>query len=261
MDTLTGRCIWVTGASSGMGRVLAKKLCELGNFVIASGRNGGALQQLVLSSNGRMCALPFDVTSGDEGAEVCRRKLSEITDYLDMVICSAGVCEYEDQLKFDPHMYRRVFEVNVLGVVNTLHLAMPLLKKSERAPQIAVLGSLSSVVPMPRAEAYGASKAAVEYLVRSLQVDATRTPLLVSLIRPGFVKTEMTANNNFSMPFMLTPDQAAERIIRGLRQRRRVIDFPRRLSWPLRLMAVCSVLWSRHIAPRMSRIEARDWFK
>lgn len=253
MTGLTGKCIWITGATSGIGKALAGRLCEAGNFVIASGRNKDALNALILAAKGRMCALPFDVTADPQSIHAYRAHLHELTDYLDMVICCAGVCEYEDDLLFDPRMYRRVFDVNVIGTINTLHLAIPLLKRSSGQARIALLGSLSSVVAFPRAEAYGASKAAVQYLAESLSVDLKNTHLAVSLVRPGFVQTRMTETNDFPMPFMVSANTAADTIIRGLERGRAVIDFPRRLSWPLRSLHIVKWLWLRLIAPRLSR--------
>lgn len=259
MTELTGRCIWITGASSGMGKALAKSLCDMGNFVIVSARNKDALHQLVVAASGRMSAFPLDLAGGDEKLDEYAARLTNITDYVDMVICCAGVCEYENDLSFSPAMYRRVMEVNFLGVIKTLHLALPLLKRSSHTPHIVAVGSLSSVVPFPRAEAYGASKAALEYFIGALRADAAKLPLHISLVRPGFVKTEMTANNDFQMPFMLEADEAVAVIIKGIKSKKAVIDFPRRLSWPLRFFGVFSAIWNRWLAPKMTRITYDVW--
>lgn len=258
MAELTGRCIWVTGASSGIGKALASKLCEMGNFVIVSARSREPLNKLVVSASGRMSAFPIDLAGGRESVAEYAAKLNDITDYIDIVICCAGVCEYEDDLTFDPDMYRRVMDVNFVGVVKTLHLALPLLKRSSGVPQVIAIGSLSSVVPFPRAEAYGASKAALQYFMEALSADMSATPLKVSLVRPGFVKTEMTAANDFDMPFMLEADDAVKVIIKGIKMRKRIIDFPRRLSWPLRCLGAIGV-WRRWIAPKMSRVTRDLW--
>lgn len=261
MVEIKDRCIWVTGASSGIGKALAQHLCSQGNFVIVSGRNHHSLQQMVLAASGRMCALPMDLSVPDDELGPYAGRLQELTDYLDMVICCAGVCEYEDKLTFDPAMYRRVFEVNFLGVIKSLHLAMPLLKKSTREPRVVAVGSLSSAVPFPRAEAYGASKAALEYFMKSLQTDSVKIPLRATLVRPGFVATAMTSKNDFSMPFLMSPDEAAKIIVEGISQGRAQIDFPRRLSWPLRFFGAFFGLWRRWVAPKVTRITPDVWVK
>jgi NAD(P)-dependent dehydrogenase (short-subunit alcohol dehydrogenase family) len=261
MNSLQQSCIWITGASSGIGEALAQQLCAMGNFVIISARNQSRLQQMVLAAGGRMSALPLDLAAGDEEIKSAGARLRDITDYLDVVICCAGTCEYEDRLDFDPAMYQRVMEVNFLGVIKTLHLAMPLLKKSKNSPCVVAIGSLSSAVPFPRAEAYGASKAALEYFIKTLQTDTVHTPLRAILVRPGFVATEMTEKNDFSMPFLLSAEKAAAIIIRGIKSGKLQIDFPRRLSWPLRLAGLCFGLWRRWVAPRITRIRAEIWTK
>lgn len=259
MAKLSDRCIWITGASSGMGKALANTLCDMGNFVIVSARSKDVLQQMVLTASGRMSAVPMDFGAEGEQLAGYAERLAEVTDYIDIVICCAGVCEYEDGLRFDPTMYQRAVDINFMGVVKALNLAMPLLQKAVYTPQFVAVGSLSSVLPLPRAQAYGASKAALAYFMGALRADLANTPLRTTLVRPGFVKTKMTANNDFAMPFILDVESAAQIIINGIARRRTVIDFPRRLSWPMRLLGLCSAIWYRGLAPRVSRITSEAW--
>ncbi len=250
---LKDKCIWLTGASSGIGRELARQLCEQGNFVIASGRNVSNLNELVLWARGRANSLPFDMDLPDAQLQELQQRLTNITDYLDMVICCAGVCEYEDNLDFDPAMYRRVFEVNFLGVIKTLHIAMPLLNRCEHNPRIVLVGSLAGVLPFPRAEAYGASKAALNYFADALRLDAQGSRLGVTLVNPGFVRSPLTDKNDFPMPFLMGADQAARIIIRGIEKGKKNILFPRRLSWPLLSLSVFKSIWLGLIAPHLRR--------
>lgn len=254
MDTIRDKTIWVTGASSGIGRALALRLAEQNNFVIASSRGRDALAELQQTSPKRIRILDCDV-GADEQMEQTAARLAEMTDHLDMVIACAGTCEYDDNLQLDSASYRRVFDANYFGVVNTLRCALPLLADS-RAPVFAAVGSLSSVVGFPRAEAYGASKAALAYFLDAVRADACRTNLRVVHIRPGFIDTPLTERNDFDMPFLMTPEQAAERIERGLAASKHTIDFPRRLSWPLRFLGFFRSLWFRFCAPRMTRIRS-----
>jgi NAD(P)-dependent dehydrogenase (short-subunit alcohol dehydrogenase family) len=249
---LTGGCYWVTGASSGIGRALVKELVAAGNFVIASGRNKEVLCQLAGELGRYVKPFVFDVSSSS-GLEAAKLQLGEISDYLDGVIACAGICEYEDTLLFDPLMYERVFEANFLGVIRTLHLAKPLLERSERKPQFVAVGSLSSVLPFPRAEAYGAAKAALQYFVKAASIDLSHQKLQIILARPGFVATPLTGGNDFSMPFLMTPTEAAECIIKGMAAHKKIIDFPRRLSWPLRFLGMFDGLWCRFVGPKLTR--------
>ncbi|WGL16879.1 SDR family NAD(P)-dependent oxidoreductase [Microbulbifer bruguierae] len=246
------KIVWVTGASSGIGEALVRQLVEEGHFVIISGRNRDALLTIQQPTPKLIRVLPCDV--GDDGAmSDAGRALAEITDQLDLVIACAGICEYEDDLKLDIELYRRVFNANFFGVVNTLHYALPLLANS-RTPVFAAVGSLSSVVGFPRAEAYGASKAALSYFLDAVRADTSRVRLRTVLIRPGFIDTPLTESNDFSMPFLMSPQQAAQRILRGLEGKRSIIDFPRRLSWPLRLLGFFRPVWYKLCAPRITRI-------
>ena len=254
MAAIRDKTIWVTGASSGIGRALALRLAEQHNFVIASSRGREGLAELQRTSPQRIRILECDV-GDDAGMAAAGARLAEMTDHLDMVIACAGTCEYDDDLKLDIASYRRVFDANFFGVVNTLRQALPLLANS-RAPVFAATGSLSSVVGMPRAEAYGASKAALGYFLDAVRADCSHLRLRIVHIRPGFIDTPLTKRNDFSMPFLLTAEQAAERVERGLARGQHIIDFPRRLSWPLRFLGFFRFLWFRYCAPRITRIHS-----
>lgn len=253
MNKITGRCIWITGASSGLGKALAEQLAESGNFVIVSARSRTALTTLAQQYPGKIKPLPLDI-SRNLDLKAASIQLREITDYLDMIICAAGICEYEDNLNFNPDMYERTFDVNFLGVVRTLNIALPLLKKAQIRPQFAVISSLSTCVGFPRAEAYGSSKAALNYFMQSLRSDLSRIALDLNLVRPGFIATNLSKQNDFAMPFMMTPEVAAERIIKELGKRKFLIDFPVRLAWPLRIGGLLFSAWCKWIAPKLTRI-------
>lgn len=253
MSNISGRCIWITGASSGLGRALAIQLAEAGNFVIASARSSSELAALATHYPGAIKSLPLNVSNAID-LEKTATQLREITDYIDLVICAAGICRYEDNLSFNPSIYEEQMDVNFLGVVRTFKLALPLLKKSQARPHFAAVSSLSSCVGFPRAEAYGSSKAALNYFMQSLRVDFSQLPIDFSLIRPGFIATPLIHGNDFNMPAMMTPEAAAKQIIKNLVKRRFLIDFPKRLSWPLRLSGLFFNSWCRWVAPRITRI-------
>ncbi|WP_444931202.1 SDR family NAD(P)-dependent oxidoreductase [Microbulbifer sp. SSSA002] len=248
------KTLWITGASSGIGRALVLRLVQQNNFVIVSGRRLDALVELQKIAPHRLRTLNCDL-SDDAVMPGVARQLANFTDHLDMVIACAGTCEYDDELQLDVAMYRRVFDGNFFALINTLHCALPLLAES-RSPVFAALGSLSAVVPFPRAEAYGSSKAALAYFLESVRADSSLTPLRVVNIRPGFVDTRLTQCNDFAMPFLMTPDQAAECIENGLCGSGHTIDFPRRLSWPLRFLGLFRSIWFRFCAPKMTRVRS-----
>ncbi len=253
MNNIKGRCIWITGASSGLGKALTIQLVEAGNFVIASARSKAALSDLAKQYPGKIKILPLDVSRALDLKKTAA-EIREISDYLDMVICAAGICEYEDNLSFNPDMYERTLDVNFLGVIRCLNIALPLLKKSQLRPHFVAISSLSTCVGFPRAEAYGSSKAALNYFMQSLRADLSKIALDLSLVRPGFIATNLVAQNDFAMPFMMAPEVAAERIIKKLSARKFLIDFPRRLSWPLRAWGFFFSSWCKWVAPKLTRI-------
>ena len=254
---LSGATVWVTGAGSGLGRAVVQRLVEKGNFVIVSGRRREPLTKLSFDYGNQVKVVVCDVADPFSLSQA-QKEILEITDYLDCVIACAGICEYEDNVALSIDMYRSAMEVNFLGAVSTLSIAKPLLVQSERQAVFVAVGSLVSQIPFPRAEAYGASKAALEYWIKSLHTDLHTASWRVCLVRPGFVKTPMTEQNDFDMPFLQTPEQGAEAIIEGVESGRLIVDFPRRFSWVLRFFSAIEGAWLRWITPKMSRAQHDD---
>jgi len=252
MTTITDKTIWIVGASSGIGESLAIRLMEAGNFVIVSARSEDKLAALAQRNPQRIVPLPIDI-SKDSDVTSISQGLQAITDSIDIVIVAAGVVEYENDLLLDAAMYRRVFDVNFFGMVNAIAIAKPFLEASPHKGYIVGLSSLSMMIGFPRAEAYGASKAAVDYFLHSLMIDLPQRKFDVSVVRPGFVKTPMTSVNDFPMPFLMTAEQAAGRILRGMEKRQRVIVFPKRFAVMLRLLSCLPWLWYKYLGPKTSR--------
>lgn len=250
--SITGKTIWITGATSGIGQALAKRLATMGNFIIVSGRRNAELQKLVEEFPEKMQALPMDV--GDSNAlPQIRQKIAAISDSLDMLIIAAGTAEYEDNLTFDITMYRRVFDANFMGAVNTMSVALPLLHKAQQKAHIVGISSLSVLVPFPRAEAYGSSKAALEYFLNTLRSELPERKFDVTVIRPGFVSTPLTAKNDFPMPFEMPVQKAVDHIVKGIAKRKRQFSFPWTLTSILTFFSWLPALWYKVIAPKMKR--------
>jgi NAD(P)-dependent dehydrogenase (short-subunit alcohol dehydrogenase family) len=246
---------WVTGASSGIGLALALRLAERGHRVWISARSSAALRQLAQLHSG-LVPLPCDVTDDAAMAELFAAAL-EPPPWLDGAILCAGTCEYVDPPALDAAAFQRVFAVNLFGVVNASRAALPLLhatakRRPGNKPQLAGVGSLASTVGFPRAEAYGASKAALSYFFDSLRCDVQQD-IDVTVIHPGFVTTPMTASNDFPMPFVWTAEQAADYILARLGARPRRISFPWQLRSLLGLAAALPAVWYRLVVPRLTR--------
>ena len=252
-EKITDENIWITGGGSGIGRSLAQHLADMGNYVIITGRNQQNLETTRAHDPKRIVTLPLDVT-GEDVVTVAREKMKEITDSLDRVILGAGTCEYVDDVsELDIDLFRRVFEVNFFGMVNSVSIATPFLTNAQRRGHIITLGSLSTVVPFPRAEAYGASKAAVNYFFDSLRMDVSGRNIDVTVVSPGFVDTPLTRRNDFQMPFLMEADEAARIIIKGMTRREKQIIFPGKLKWLLYLGKMFPGIWFNMMVNRMAQ--------
>lgn len=249
---ITEKTIWITGASSGIGLAIAQRLAAQNNFIIVSARSSEKLEALCSSQPDKFALLPMDVSDSKALSHV-RELLCDITDYLDMLIMCAGTCEYDNGPSFDGDLYQRVFATNFFGAINTVQLALPLLKKSERRAEIVGVSSLSTLAPFSRAEAYGSSKAALEYFLSSLRVDLIDSNIDVTIVRPGFVDTPLTRRNDFDMPFIQTPEEAASAVIKGLVNNRRVINFPWKMVVTLKVLYTIPWIWFNVISKKLKK--------
>jgi len=251
-DNWKGKTVWLTGASSGIGRILAVKLANLGCTVVISARRLEILQEVAKHAPQQILPLEIDVSDISQRYQV-RQKLADRVESIDIALFVAGVVEYEDNLSFDIERYQKVFDVNFFGLVNSVAIAMPLLKQSVHKPYIVGVTSLTVLAGFPRAEIYGASKAAADYFLKSLRMDLDPEKFDLSIIRPGFVKTPMTSVNDFPMPFIIAADEAADRIIGAMEQRKLFVNFPRRFSFLLVLLSSISRIWYNFMGPKMNR--------
>ena len=239
--------IWVTGASSGLGRSLTLALAEQGHWGIASARNEEALLSLERLSS-FIIALPCDTTDPESLTSI-HSKISTNFSGLDQIILNAGTCEYLEFPNPDWSVIRRVMEVNYFGTINCLQMALPLLRQSKQArPHIVVVASQATFAPFAKAEAYGASKAALQYFFNSLRIDLASENIDVSVVNPGFVDTPLTRKNDFDMPFLMDADEAAQRIIKHIAPKPRSYCFPKRLRALLLISKILPGLWQKMVA-------------
>lgn len=248
-NSITGKRIWITGAGSGIGKSITLALAKAGNQLVISGRNQDKLNEVVLSYPNNISALACDV-SDDLAQDKVRAELKALLGTVDIAIFSAGHCEYIEHANMDTALFRRVYDVNVFGTVNSIAIVMPLLATSTKSAGanrglLVGIASLSAVLGLPRAEAYGSSKAAMNYLFDSLRLDLANRGVDVTVVNPGFVKTPMIQANDFPMPFLMDADAAASRIIIGMEKRQRTIQFPKRLYFLLKLAACLPFLWNK----------------
>lgn len=234
--------ILVTGATSGIGHQLTLDYAAQGHQVIACGRNPSALAQLESGSQ-QVHSVALDVTKLAD----CKAAFSQLPFVPELWIFNAGVCEYIDEGELDSALVRRVMDVNFFGVVHCLEAMMPYLTNGQ---QVVVVSSIAGELALPRAEAYGASKAAISYLTQSLALDWQRRGVVLSLVMPGFVATPLTDKNTFSMPMMISVEEASQHIRQQLSEGRRFIYLPRRFTTFLRLVALLPYRWQQKLVQR-----------
>jgi short-subunit dehydrogenase len=236
-ESKSKKIAWVTGASQGIGAAVALRLAESGWIVAGSARSEDQLAELVAKSEamtGTIHAFPLDVT--DEGA--ARAVFAEIGARLgpvDLVILNAGTHQPIDGTRFAVDPVRKLVEVNLMG---TAHCLAPVIEDfvARETGRIAVVASVAGYRGLPTASGYGATKAGLINMCEALRPELREKGVILSCITPGFVKTPLTDKNPFSMPFLITPETAARRIVEGLQSDRFEITFPRRFTYILKLL-------------------------
>lgn len=228
------KTVLITGATSGIGYQLYEQYIEAGHNVIACGRNHQQLEEMKDKSF-KTCL--FDVTNNDEIV-----RATDDIEAIDILILNAGNCRYIDGVKqFDGDLFVNVITTNLISIGWLLQSLLPKVKKGG---QVVFVSSSATIIPFPRSEAYGASKAGIDYLANSLRLDLVKENIDVTLVHPGFIKTPLTDKNDFAMPFLLSATEAATRIIAGVSTRKKYLHFPKRLTVMLKFFAFLpSSLW------------------
>lgn len=235
--------ILITGATSGIGKQLAKDYLLDGHHVYAVGRDDQALAELKA-----LGAETIDLDLMDREKVIAAfDKVSQI----DVAICGAGMCEYLDMPNFDSSVFMKVMSVNMGTLSHAIEGVLPKLIASKG--RLVGIGSASAYVPFARAEAYGSSKAAIHYLMKTLQISLAPQDISVSLVVPGFVETPMTKQNDFPMPFIQTPKQASQAIRDGIASGHDVIEFPKKLTLPLKVLGTLPDLVWQQVGSKLSK--------
>lgn len=248
--------IWLTGASSGIGAALAQSFLRQGHQLAVSARNTQALNDLHLQYPGQVLVLPGDLTDAQQ-VQGMGKAIERAWGALDQVILNAGTCEYLDATCFEASMIERVMRANLFSASYCVQAALPLLRKAQRPHLVAVCSSVTYLA-LPRAEAYGASKAAMRYLFQSLRIDLASEGIDVTLISPGFVDTPLTQQNDFPMPMRWTVNKAAAHIAARLEKRPMEIAFPWPFIGALRLLAILPQRLQLAVAKRMTRTATEE---
>ncbi len=221
-----GRVAWLVGASSGIGQAMAHALHAQGARVFVSARNAAALEAFAATHPGAE-ALPLDVT--DRAAVHSASQLVLTAGPLDLVVYCAGYYREMRATGYDLEEMLLHNRVNYLGALHVLDAVLPNFV-ARRAGHISLISSVAGYRGLPKSLAYGPTKAALSNLAETLYLDLKGSDVGVSLICPGFVDSPLTAQNQFSMPALITPEQAAIEILQGWRKGQFEIHFPKRFT-------------------------------
>lgn len=233
--------VWVVGASTGIGEALARALLDRGSRVAVSARRADRLEALEAHAPARCIPLPLDVTD-ERAVEAAAASLSERWGGIDTVLVVAG--SYRPMRAWDmtPSAVRSLFDVNVIGALSVVQRVLPGMLSAGRG-RIVLVSSVAGYRALPKAFGYGATKAALTYLAESLYLDLAPRGLAVHVVHPGFVRTPLTDGNDFRMPALIDPEEAAARTLRGIERGDFEIHYPRRFTTWLKLLRVLPYRW------------------
>ncbi|NCQ22839.1 MAG: short-chain dehydrogenase [Rhodobacteraceae bacterium CG17_big_fil_post_rev_8_21_14_2_50_63_15] len=225
-----GKRYWLVGASEGLGAALAQKISAAGAEVIVSARNEVRLGEVVAGLPGRARALPVDVS---DDASVARA--AEAVGEIDGLVWLAGVYWPMSATEWKAQDATAMADINFTGAVRVIGAVLPQMVARD-AGHVVLTGSLSGFRGLPGAIGYAASKAGVMALAESMQADLWRTGVQVQLANPGFIKTRLTEKNDFKMPFLMTPQEAAQEMFELMCDEGRFVrHFPLLFSYVFRL--------------------------
>lgn len=229
-----GRRVWLLGASTGIGRALAQALHAQGAQVFVSARGEAALQSFVAGHPGAQ-ARPVDATDPDAVARIA----AEISQGggIDCAVYCAGHYRALRATAFDLQEMLQHERVNYTGALHLLAAVLPAML-ARGSGHISLVSSVAGYRGLPNGLAYGPTKAALINLAETLYIDLQDHGIGVSLINPGFVETPLTAQNQFEMPALISPQQAADAILRGWRQGRFEIHFPKRFTLGVKVLGL-----------------------
>jgi short-subunit dehydrogenase len=247
---MENRTVFVTGASSGIGAALSRRLARAGHTVVLSARRADALDALageIRRAGGVAHVYPLDVCD-PAGTRAVIRRADDALGGLDVVVANAGIDVHGWSGKLRHEDVQPTIDVNVTGAVATLLAVMDRMVERRRGHLVG-LSSLAQYRGLPKQAAYCASKAFLSTFLEGLRIDLRSVGIAVTDVRPGFVRTPMTEKNSHAMPFMVGADEAADAIARGIEARDALVTFPWQLTALARVgLVVPDALYDRTVA-------------
>ena len=228
--------LWITGASSGIGRALAIKFAKEGWQVAASARRENLLNELN-KNNSNIYSFPLDVKD-EKSVKNVFQNIIEKFETLDICVFATGIHDPEAEKKLSSEKIREIMETNFFGTLNCI-MAVNSFFRERKNGHISIVSSVAGYRGLPDASGYCASKSALTSLAESIYFDFKRHNVRVSLVSPGFIKTPMTDKNKFPMPMIKSPEFAAEKMFIGLTKKNAFeIHFPIAFTMIMKLLKI-----------------------
>lgn len=231
-DPIRGKTWWIVGSSEGLGAALAQALDERGATLILSARSQHKLDTLAQTLSAAT-VVQMDVTDAHSVANAAKQ-----TQHADAMLYCVGTYEPTNAKDWDSEIVEQMIDTNFTGAARVLAHVVPNLVP-RGSGNIMLIGSLSGYRGLPDAIGYSASKAALMHLAENLFIDLKGSGVTVQIANPGFIKTRLTAKNDFNMPQIMTPKVAAHHVIRAIDSQRFETAFPRPFAWVFK--------WGRYV--------------
>ena len=230
------KIIWITGASSGIGKALAVKFAENGWKVAASARRENLLNEL-RNINQNIYPYPLDVTKIEKCISTAKSIIQE-QGGIDICVFGTGMHDPKSEKRFNLDKIREIMEINYFGTINSINSVYDYFSEKKNG-QLSIISSVAGYRGLPAAGAYCASKSALISYTESLYFDLKRKNVKVSIICPGFIKTPMTDQNDFPMPMLKSPEFAADKIYAGLIHKNNFeIHFPKSFTFLMKVIQI-----------------------
>ena len=251
MRAWSGRVAWIVGASSGIGLATARALAAQGARVVVSARQAAPLEAFAREHPGAL-ALPLDACVPGALAQA-RGRLVEACGRLDLALYAAGHYQPMHADALDLAELLRHQDINVTGALRLLDAVVPAML-AQGGGHVSLISSVAGYRGLPKALAYGPTKAALTSLAQSLWLDLAPRGVGVSVICPGFVATPLTARNTHPMPALIQPEEAARGILRGWARGEFEIHFPKRFSRTMKLLGALGLASDRAAFALLRRV-------
>jgi len=249
------KTIWITGGSTGIGKALAIRFANKGWNVAISARRENLLKELSDRFE-NISSFPLDVTD----KENCKNIFNQVKEKfgeIDICFFSTGTWDPKKEKDIDVEQIENVFKINFFGTVNSIK-AVEEYYKNRNEGTIAIVSSIAGYRGLPNSTGYGPSKSALNNLAESLYFDFGRHNVRVCLVSPGFIKTPMTDKNDFKMPFLKTPEFAADKIYDGLVNKKSFeIHFPKELTLTLKFFSILPYKLYFYLVKKLTKFQKK----